>query len=453
MNSNKMPQKSAREAALRALVRVEQDGAYLNLTLPPLLHNLTAEERALAVQLASGAIQRLNTLDWAINTFSRRSTKTFTPWIRNLLRLSAFQILYLDRIPDYAVVDEAVSLARRFGHRGVAGLVNALLRRLAAECAALPWPDRKRRPVEYLSLTQSQPQWLVSRMIGRFGFEEVEKWCIACNKKPLVSIRPNLLKTNPEELQEKLRAEGLDTLPSPVVPGMLRIGAGASPAATGSFREGLFTIQGESSALVAPLLFLQPGDTVVDLCSAPGGKSTHLAELLKDRGIVYAVELHNHRLQLVEKAADRLGLQSIIPVHTDGRAIEKENFSEPSAVLVDAPCSGLGVIRRLPEIKWRRCEEDLPAMQALQLDLLSAAARILPPGGKLLYSVCTGEPEETNQVVKAFTSANRQLFLEDLTPLLPAPLRDDQDNCTTVSLWPHRHDLDGFFMALWRKKR
>ena len=452
MNSKRRPQKNARETALRALVRVEQDGAYLNLALPALLQNLAPEDRSLAIQLATGTVQHLNTLDWSVNTFSRRSIKTFTPWIRNLLRLSAFQILYLGRIPDYAVVDEAVRLARRYGHRGVAGLVNALLRRLTTERSNLPWPDREHQPTEYLSLKQSQPQWLVSRLIRRFGFQEAEKWCIACNKKPLTSVRPNSLRTNPDELIVMLNNEGINAVPSPAVPGMLRIEAGVSPATTRSFRDGYFTIQGESSALVAPLLSPKAGDTVVDLCSAPGGKSTHLAELIKDRGRIYAVELHSHRLRLVEKAAARLGLQSILPVMADGRSVERQDLSEPSAVLVDAPCSGLGVIRRLPEIKWRRREEDLPALQTLQIELLSAAARILPPGGKLLYSVCTGEPEETARVVDAFTSANRQFSLEDLLPLLPKTLRNGLDDSQTVTLWPQRHDLDGFYMALWRKK-
>lgn len=453
MNRKEGSRKNARETALRALVRVEQDGAYLNLALPALLHNLSPEDRSLAVQLAAGTIRHLNTLDWSLNNFSRRSVGTFTPWIRNLLRLSAFQILYLKGIPDYAAVYEAVRLARRYGHRGVAGLVNALLRRLASGQNDLPWPDRERRPDEYLSLKHSHPQWLISRLIHRFGFQEAEKWSIASNKKPLTSVRPNSLKTTPDKLTVMLKNEGIIAFPSPVVPGMLRIKtAGISPAETHSFREGYYTIQGESSALVAPLLCPQPGDTIVDLCSAPGGKSTHLAELIKDRGCIYAVELYGHRLGLVEKAAARLGMRSIVPVTADGRTVDKQDLSEPSAVLVDAPCSGLGVIRRLPEIKWRRHEEDLPALQVLQIELLTAAARILPPGGRLIYSVCTGEPEETERVVDAFTRANRQFLPEDLPALLPEALQIDQKGSQAVTLWPHSHDLDGFYMALWRKK-
>ncbi len=451
MDKKNVPPKGAREAALRALVRVEEDGAYLNLVLPSLLQNVSPVERALAVQIATGTIQRLNTVDWVINLYSRRNLDTYTPWLRNLLRLSAYQILFLDRVPHYALVNEAVRLARRFGHRGVAGLTNALLRRIAAESTGLPWPDSTVKPAEYLSLKHSQPLWLVDRLISRLGFAEAESWCLASNRKPLISIRPNLLRTDSAALIDKLRSEGLEASTSPVAPAMLRLAEGASPASADSFSEGLFTIQGESSALVAPLLAPQPGELVIDLCSAPGGKTTHLAELMSDSGRVYACDLHQGRLQLVEKAARRLGLQSITTVTVDGRNPGDQNLPLVDAILVDAPCSGLGVIRRLPEIKWRRNEEDLLRMQAVQLELLTSAARLLKPGGKLLYSVCTTEPEETEAVAAAFNRAHQQFMPEELLSSLPSLLQRDQENSETIKLWPHRHDLDGFFIARWRK--
>ncbi len=451
MDKKNIPQKGAREAALRALVRVEEDGAYLNLVLPSLLQNASPAERSLAVQIATGTLQRLNTIDWVINLFSRRNLDTYTPWLRNLLRLSVYQIMYLDRVPHYALVDEAVRLARRFGHRGVAGLANALLRRIAAEATSLPWPDSTVERSEYLSLKHSQPLWLVERLVSRLGLAEAESWCLASNQKPLISIRPNLLRTDVAALTNKLRSEGLEAVVSPVVPAMLRLVEGASPVVAKSFRDGLFTIQGESSALIAPLLAPRHGDLVIDLCSAPGGKTTHLAELIGDSGQVYACDLHQSRLQLVEKAANRLGLKNITTVAVDGRNPGAQNLPLADAILVDAPCSGLGVIRRLPEIKWRRNEEDLLRMQALQIELLTSAARLLKPGGKLLYSVCTTEPEETEAVVAAFSMAHQQFIAEELLSSLPLSLQSDQDSSETIILWPQRHDLDGFFIACWRK--
>lgn len=444
---------SAREAALRGLVRLEKDQAYLNLALPPYLSNLDSDERALTIQLAAGTIQRLNSLDWAIGLYSRRSLKSFTPWVRNLLRLSAYQIIYLDRIPDYAVVDEAVRLAYRFGHRGVASLVNALLRRLVLQASDLPWPEGHKNRVEQLSLRESHPPWLVKRYINSFGFADAKLLCRANNLKPHTSIRPNLLRTTPDQLKKILGNENIAALPSEIAPNMLTLEPAGYPVATEAFRRGLFTIQGESSALVAPLLLPQPGETIVDLCSAPGGKTTHLAELVKNSGLVYAVDLHLHRLRMVEKAALRLGLTVIRTLIADGRTLNLQQIRQPRAVLVDAPCSGLGVIRRLPELKWRRKEADLPALQSLQLALLRSAAALLPVGGRLLYSVCTNTMEETAEVVKQFARENPNFTTEALCSRLPERLQDKQEDPCAISFYPHRHGLDGFYIASWLKKR
>ncbi len=457
MNQKTVFKKKGREAALRALVRVEEDGAYLNLALPALVKNMDPEERALAVHLARGTMQRLNTLDWSVSLFSHRQIHTLTPWVRNLLRLSAYQLIYLDRVPVYAVVDQAVHLARRFGHRGVAGLVNAVLRKLAREADSLPWPERKQDPLQYLSITYSQPQWIISRVIERMGLERAEQWCRSNLVIPNLSVRPNQMRISPQELVDRLETEGFQAEHSRRVPGLLQLTSGGSPASTGLFKAGLFSIQGESSALVAPLLNPQPEEMIIDLCSAPGGKTTHLAELSKDRGLIYAVDLHQSRLQMVKKAVQRLKLQSVKTLLADGRTITGDNFSAiaaaPAAVLVDAPCSGLGVIRRLPEIKWRRSMQDLSGFQELQAELLQAAARLLPVGGRLLYSVCTNEPEETGQVVERFNREHQQFTLQKVPALLPAPLQREQENQYTASLQPDLHGLDGFFIAVWIKER
>ncbi len=446
------PACSAREAALKALVRFERDQAYLNLVLPALVRGYSEKERSLAKELAAGTVQRLNTLDWALQLYLKHPLEKMTPWIRNLLRLSAYQLLYLDRVPRYAAVDRAVHLAGRYGHRGVAGLVNAVLRRLSREATALPWPDSHQQPVEYLCLKESHPRWLVNKAFKRWGFNETEAWCKANNRKPALSIRRNNVQISENDLIDLLGKELVEAVKSPVVPGMLRISGGVNPARTDSFREGLFSIQGESSSLVVPLLEPQPHDKIIDLCSAPGGKTTHLAELMNDQGLIYAIDLHKQRLQMVEQAARRLRLQSIRTLEADGRKIGILDLPVPSAVLVDAPCTGLGVIRRLPEIKWRRTAGDPFRMQKLQLQLLNAAAGILPVGGKLLYSVCSSEPEEGIKVMERFSADHPYFRLEECVPLLPSALQKNQDNLCTVSLLPHHHDTDGFYMALWTRK-
>jgi len=439
---------------MKALVRFEQDGAYINLLLPPLINSLPEQDKALARKLAVGTVQHLNTIDWALQLYSKRKLDALTPWIRNLLRVSAYQILYLERVPLYASVNEAVNLARRYGHQGVAGLVNALLRKLANEGDHLPWPDLQKEPVDYLSLRYSYPSWLIKRIIELNGFAEAEKWCLANLEKPPLSIRVNRLRATADQVVEKLALEQIEAAPIQMVSDLLIVKSGAGKIARSrSFSDGLLSIQGQSSVLVAPLLNPQPGEVIIDLCSAPGGKTTHLAELQQDRGHIIAVELHQSRVGLIEKAAARLGLKSILTVQSDGREIERLNLPAADAVLVDAPCSGLGVIRRLPEIKWRRCEGDLLAFQKLQLELLAAAAGQLKPGGRLLYSVCTNEPEETVQVAEAFLKAHPDFIPQPLTPQLPPLLQPLLNDSPALTFLPHRHNLDGFFIALWQKKR
>ncbi len=446
-------QPTAREAALKALVRVERDGAYLNFVLSPLLEGLSSRERALAFRIATGSIQHLNTVDWALNHYLKNPLEKLTPSIRNILRLSAYQLLYLDRVPVHSCVDEGVRLAQRYGHRGVVGLVNAVLRRLARQGGELPWPDPHQHSAEYLSLRHSHPLWLVRRWIKRYGPEETEALCQANNKIVHTTLRPNSLRIDADQLQEQLREEGVETESSSRVSGMLKVTSQQSLADLASFQSGFFTIQGESSALIAPLLNPMPGQEVLDLCSAPGGKTTHLAELMGDSGIIHAVDLHSHRLQLVDSAARRLDLTSIRTHPMDGRKIAEAGLPLQDRILVDAPCTGLGVIRRLPELKWRRREENFPEMQKLQLALLCAAAPLLKPGGTLLYSVCTNELEETAEVVKHFSSSFPQLMPHREPDCLPEVLSGVFTADGTATLMPHLHGLDGFFIALWTCKK
>ena len=442
---------TAREAALKALVWVERDEAYLNLVFPSLAGGLSSRDRALALRIAQGTLQHLNTLDWALGLFLKQPLSRFTPWIRNLLRLSAYQLLYAQRIPPHAVIDEGVRLARRYGHRGVAGLANAVLRRLSENRESLPWPDPARDLTAYLALKYSHPPWLVRRWLDRYGAAETEALCRANNEVSPLSIRPNRLRVTVEELQERLEREGAGATPSPIVPGALYLSVNSPPDRLESYREGLFTIQGEGSMLVSLLLEPRPGAQVVDLCSAPGGKTTHLAELMEDRGEVAAVDIYPQRLRLVEKAAARLGLTCIRTVLGDGRHPAALPLSPSPYILVDAPCSGLGVLRRLPELKWRRRPEDLVAMQERQLELLRGAYSLLAPGGRLLYSVCTNEQEETEAVAQRFGRAFPDLVLVEESRL-PGVAAGARPRGGTLELLPHRDGTDGFFMALWEKK-
>jgi 16S rRNA (cytosine967-C5)-methyltransferase len=349
-------------------------------------------------------------------------------------------------------VDEAVKQAHRYGHHGVAGLVNAVLRKLEKTKEKLPWPSRRRSPELYLSLYYSYPLWMVHRWLAELGLKETEALCAAGNEPAPLTVRANTLRLDRYELAEKLKHEGVETRELHFAGAGLQLKINSRLEELESFQRGLFQVQGEASMLVAPLLNPQPGEIILDLCSAPGGKTVHLAELMENRGTVVAADLYPHRLKLVEATARRQGVDIIFTEKIDGRHIPAEKQNYFHRVLLDVPCSGLGVLRRKGDLKWRRQPEDIPALAHLQHELLHGAFTALRPGGVLLYSACTFEPAETTDVIKRFLGSEPAASLSFLSPLLPPNLWKEEKNEGMLQLWPQRHGLDGFFMARIRKK-
>lgn len=448
------PTFKAREAALEILKEVEEKKAYLNLVLNRFLsrHSFSSPERALLTELSYGVIQRLNTLDWVIALYLKHSLEKLTPWVRNILRMGAYQLLYLDRIPDSAAVDEAVKLAYRYGHKGVAGMVNAVLRKIASEKADLPWPSREKDPGSYLSLRYSYPPWMVKRWLKHMGIKEAEAFCAAGNLRPPLTVRVNSLRLLKDELKKKLAEEKVEATDCRYAPDGLELKLSEPLTELKSFREGLFQVQGEASMLVAPLLNPQPGETVLDLCSAPGGKTVHMAALMQNKGHIVAADLYPHRLKLVEQSARRQGITIIETEKLDGRLLPSDKIGSFQRVLLDVPCSGHGVIRRKADLKWRRKPEDIYSLSHLQLQLLKAGFKALRPGGVLLYSACTIEPEETTEVVDNFLASEPSAEPAMLAVLLPEELRGEEKVRGRIFFWPHKHNLDGFFVARIRKK-
>lgn len=375
-----------------------------------------------------------------------------TPWIRNILRMGTYQLLYLERIPEAAAVDEAVKLAHRYGHKGVAGLVNAVLRKISRSKDNLPWPSREQEPALYLSLRYAYPLWMVQRWIKNLGAEAAEAHCSAGNRRPPLTIRTNTLRLSREELQRVLQAEGTGSRECRYAPEGLYLKLAHSLVELKSFQQGLFQVQGESSMLAAPLLNPQPGELVLDLCSAPGGKTIHLAALMKNQGRIIAADLYPHRLKLVQAAAERQGIQIIQTENIDGRSLPSEWQGTFQRVLLDVPCSGLGVIRRKGDLKWRRRPEDIASLSQLQMQLLRSAFQALCSGGVLLYSACTTEPEETTEVINKFLAQERLAQPVMLSPFLPQELHAEEKIAGQIFLWPAQHNLDGFFLARIRKK-
>lgn len=449
----------ARMAALQALWEIDAKGAYANVALDRVLsrRELSPEDKDLATELVYGTVRRQGTLDWVLQLFLKKPLPDLTPWIRNILRMGTYQLLFLPRIPVPVACNEGVNLAGKYGHQGTAGLVNAVLRRLGREKDTLPWPSLEGHPVDHLAVVYSHPRWMVERWVERWGVEQTRELCQANNETPPLSMRVNLLKASPGDVLKELRAKGAEARMSALVPvGVVAEKQGRSMLEM--VEQGYGLIQDESSMLPGYILDPTQGEKVLDACCGPGGKTTHLAELQGDDGVILAFDLHDSKVRTATVNAARLDLQSITFAVGDARLLqEKPGFQDGfSRILVDVPCSGLGVLRRRADARWRKTPGDLEELPPLQLEILEGAAACLAPGGVLVYSTCTIEPTENQGVVEKFLARHGNFALEAVEPFLPEQARDYLRNRNStgpyLSLLPQRDGTDGFFAARLRRR-
>ncbi|KEK09573.1 16S rRNA (cytosine(967)-C(5))-methyltransferase RsmB [Lysinibacillus fusiformis] len=438
---------NVRDAALSILLAVDKNQAYSNLLLNETIkrHKIEAKDRALLTELTYGTLQHKMTLDYYLEPFIRGS---IDHWVRWLLRISLYQMQYLTRIPAHAAVNEAVEIAKRRGHRGIASTVNGILRSVLRQ--GVPAITEIENPIERLAIETSHPIWLVQRFVDNYGLEVATGMLHENNVPPMQTVRVNTTKVTVEQAIAELEAEGLTAKQSDVIPECLHLTNG-QPARTHAFKEGHITIQDESSMIPANVLNPSPGMRVLDMCAAPGGKTTHLAEIMKNEGSILATDLHPHKLDLIDHNTERLGLDIIETAPIDGRkAPEFLQAESYDAVLVDAPCSGLGVMRRKPDIKYTKREEDLENLQTIQLALLDAATKVLKIEGKLVYSTCTVDIQENEGTVKAFLATHPEMEAIQLESL-PTKLAEKQAN-GMLQVFPQDFGSDGFFVAAFRKK-
>ena len=429
----------AREIALEILTRVEEDRAFADLLLDHHLStgDLDPRDCGLATELTYGVLRWRGRLDAYLRETSHRPLATLPSWLRNLLRLGAYQCLFLDRVPPHAAVHESVKLARERGHEGIALFVNAVLRTLLRKGRALPEPDD---PIEALALRHAFPPWLVRRWVARSGGEEAELLMNALNERPPFTIRINTLRLTREEIILRLKSEGVEALPTRHAPDGLILETPLLPDVSPSYREGLWTVQDEASILIGHFLSPKPGERIADLCAAPGGKTTHLAQLMGNRGQILAVDPHAGRLELTRKACRRFGATIVESVLGEAQTLgHRASFDR---VLVDAPCSNLGILRRAPELKWNRREEELSQLADTQTEILRAAAALVRPGGVLVYSTCSLEPEENEAVVGALRATHPEFAPHLPRPDEPAAPFTNEDGVFRAV--PHRHGTDGF---------
>ncbi|MBI1799292.1 MAG: 16S rRNA (cytosine(967)-C(5))-methyltransferase RsmB [Candidatus Eisenbacteria bacterium] len=435
-----------REAALRILLAVDTRSAFSDRLLDGAHARGGPEPRdqALMHELVKGTLRWRGRIDWILDRMVHIGLAQVQPWARNALRIGAYQILFLDRIPAHAAVDESVKLVHKFGHPGTAGLVNSVLRRLCAEKDTIQIPEGD--DAESLAVWGSHPRWMVERWLRRFGPDRTRALMLANNRPVRSGLRVNPLRGTRAQLIQRLASEGATTSPAALSPDLLWLDSANSPAALAAFKQGWCTVQDESEALVGRLVDPKPHERLLDLCAAPGGKCTHLAELMGDEGEVWAMERDAHRVATLAATVERLGMHGVHVVQGDGRDYA---FPMPfDRVLVDAPCSGLGVLGRRADARWRKGPEVLREMAAFQLELLAAGGRRARPGGVLVYSVCSFEPEETTELIEKFLRQASQFVLESARGVLPDAVVAD-DGCMHVL--PHIHGCDGAFAARFRR--
>ncbi len=444
-------QVSARELALQVLHDAESRGAYADRLLETRLRASTLPPRdaALVTTLVMGTLRYRALLDHHLDSFlgARHDGFAGLPlWIRTALRLGAYQMLVLTRIPASAAVAESVELAKRYGHPGTAGLVNAVLRRLASGERA-PLPDREKETAAYLAIATSHPRWLVDRWLARYGAEEAERLLAADNEDPAVTVRPNQIRLKRTPLGAALRSEGHTSKPGPHGGPVWQVEGGYVPSRSPLFRQGLLWLQDEAESVVPLLVNPSGGTRVLDLCAAPGGKAAAMASAVSPGGLVVALERHTSRARaLQENLRDRLRLPGVAVVCGDGLAPPLRGTFD--AVLVDAPCSGLGTLRRRADARWRKAASIVAEMAALQRALLAAAAGCLRPGGILVYSVCSFEPEETDETVKDFLDSHTDFAQDDARPYVPPAFRGAD---RALRAFPHTHGTDGVFAVRLRR--
>ncbi|MDP3028861.1 MAG: 16S rRNA (cytosine(967)-C(5))-methyltransferase RsmB [Deltaproteobacteria bacterium] len=414
---------------------------------------LERRDRALTMELVYGVLRQRARLDWVIGQFSKTPREKIEPLVQNVLRLGIYQLFYMDRVPPSAAVNESVNLVKVNQPEWIARFVNGVLRAVERGREDIKWPDPKDDLPAWLAVETSHPLWLVERWTGRYGADAARDLCESNNKMPVLTIRANTLRLKRDQLLQFLRKEVPAIVPAFYSPeGLILKGFSGNVSDLTGYKTGWFQVQDESSQLVSHLVSPQPGELILDACAGLGGKTTHLAQMMRNLGRILALDIHGGRLERLKENAIRLGIQNIEVIKKDVmQSLAGLGGKKFDRILVDAPCTGLGVIRRNPDIKWRRKPEDLPIMAERQGRLLDEVAPLLKPGGFLVYATCSLEPEENEEVIKNFLVRHPDFEIEDPGSVLPQKAGElVEDNF--LRTYPHRHGTDGF-TAVRMKKR
>ncbi|MCM3512716.1 MULTISPECIES: 16S rRNA (cytosine(967)-C(5))-methyltransferase RsmB [Carnobacterium] len=455
METNQNPQKrnvkkTSRYLAMSILERTDKTGSYSNLLINEAIqkNKLNAADARLLTELVYGVLQRKLTLDFYLSPFLNEDKK-IDAWVRNLLRLSIYQMIYLDKIPAHAILFEAVEVAKKKGHIGISKFINGVLR--SAERKGFPDTETISDPIERLSIELSMPRWLVEKFTADIGLEETKHLGESLLRPSHSSARVNGKFLTVDEALEAMEEEGFDVRESVISPVGI-VSDGGHFASSPLFQSGQLTIQDESSQLVAPALQIEPHHQVLDACAAPGGKTTHIASYLsaEEGGKVTALDLHEHKVALITENAKRMHVEDVVTaMKLDARNVDQEFSDEQfDRILVDAPCSGLGLMRRKPDIKYTKKEKDLLNLQKVQLGILEQVAPKLKVGGLLVYSTCTIANEENKDTIEHFLAAHEEF---EKIPVVAAEALSKCVKDGFLQLYPHDFGTDGFFISCVRK--
>lgn len=443
---------AARRLALNVLMDVHLQEAYASLALDDRLRavpKMDPRDRRLATELVYGTLEKQIRLDYMLDTLLER--KDLEPVVRDILRMGAYQITFLDRVPDSAAVDESVKLARLMDRESFTGLVNAVLRNLIRTKNEISYPSAQTEPARHISVLHSVPLWLVERLNEAYGPAMALAICRHVQQQHAVTVRPNLARITPAAFEALLSKEHL-TFAQGIVPGAYRIEGGGELTRLTAYEKGLFSIQGESAMLAAQAVGVKPGWNVLDACAAPGGKSALMAEAMEGTGRVQAWDVHEHRVNLLKAMAQRLKLDNVRPALRDAQALREDMVGTMDAVLIDAPCSGLGVMLEKPDIKYRMNPEKVTSLVAVQKNLLDACCQYVKPGGVLVYATCTILPEENSGQIQAFLESHPDFEPEGLGERLPESLRGQVEGAG-IQLFAHRDGIEGFYIARLRRRK
>jgi 16S rRNA (cytosine967-C5)-methyltransferase len=432
-----------RGTAVKILNRVERTDSYLDKVLDAELKSpdLSDPDKGLLSEIVHGVLRWQNKLDWVLNGFSHGNFAKSEINVKNTLRVALYQVLFLERVPHAAAVNEGVEFIKRIRGEKPAGLVNAVLRNIIRNIEGIRYPDPAEDQTQYMAVFYSHPLWMVKRWAERFGIEDTKTLLTANNERPHLSLRVNRLRTDRPGFLRLLEQMQVQASPSRYLEHFVRARGLSRIGQMEAFRNGLFTVQDESAALPCLLLDPRPGESVIDLCAAPGGKTTNIAEIMRNEGQVIAVDKYEGKLNLIRTSCDRLGLRNVSFLAADAATMSIEPADK---VLLDAPCSGLGVLSKKPDIKWKRDIADIHNLSVIQTEILENAARMVKPGGVLVYSTCTIEPEENQEIVQSFLGKHPEFVLDDAKRFAPAEVVTPEGYVVTL---PHRHGTDGSFAA------